>query len=83
MYMYININLKNLALIGQFFFCFSLFQDGFFRVDHDYVLKSAELAKSGGCTQFHLESSRGADKNSNFLYLKVKVSTEAFQCLIK
>lgn len=50
-----------------------LFQDGFVRVDHDYVLKSAELARSGGCSHFHLESSRGADKNSNFLYLKVKV----------
>nr|XP_046251037.1 oxidoreductase HTATIP2 [Scatophagus argus] len=50
---------------------------GFIRVDHDYVLKSAELAKSGGCTQFHLESSRGADKNSNFLYLKVKGQVEA------
>lgn len=43
-------------------------------MDHDYVLKSAELAKSGGSTQFHLESSRGADKNSSFLYLKVKVT---------
>ncbi|TKS70439.1 Oxidoreductase HTATIP2 [Collichthys lucidus] len=51
--------------------------DGFIRVDHDYVLKSAELAKSGGCTQFHLESSRGADKNSSFLYLKVKGQVEA------
>uniref|UniRef100_A0A146W876 Protein HTATIP2 n=1 Tax=Fundulus heteroclitus TaxID=8078 RepID=A0A146W876_FUNHE len=51
--------------------------DGFVRVDHDYVLKSAELAKAGGCTQFHLESSRGADKNSNFLYLKVKGQVEA------
>lgn len=51
--------------------------EGFIRVDHDYVLKSAELAKSGGCTQFHLESSRGADKNSNFLYLKVKGQVEA------
>ncbi|XP_070687041.1 oxidoreductase HTATIP2 [Pempheris klunzingeri] len=51
--------------------------DGFVRVDHDYVLKSAELAKTGGCTQFHLESSRGADKNSNFLYLKVKGQVEA------
>ncbi|KAG7242668.1 hypothetical protein INR49_020041 [Caranx melampygus] len=49
----------------------------FIRVDHDYVLKSAELAKAGGCTQFHLESSRGADKNSNFLYLKVKGQVEA------
>uniref|UniRef100_H3CW53 Protein HTATIP2 n=2 Tax=Tetraodon nigroviridis TaxID=99883 RepID=H3CW53_TETNG len=50
---------------------------GFVRVDHDYVLKSAELAKSGGSTQFHLESSRGADKNSSFLYLKVKGQVEA------
>ncbi|XP_058484551.1 oxidoreductase HTATIP2 [Solea solea] len=51
--------------------------DGFIRVDHDYVLKSAELSKAGGCMQFHLESSRGADKNSNFLYLKVKGQVEA------
>ncbi|XP_029310502.1 oxidoreductase HTATIP2 [Cottoperca gobio] len=51
--------------------------EGFIRVDHDYVLKSAELAKAGGCAQFHLESSRGADKNSNFLYLKVKGQVEA------
>nr|XP_057944904.1 oxidoreductase HTATIP2 isoform X2 [Doryrhamphus excisus] len=50
---------------------------GFIRVDHDYVLKSAELAKAGGCTQFHLESSRGADKDSSFLYLKVKGQVEA------
>ncbi|XP_068588335.1 oxidoreductase HTATIP2 isoform X2 [Cebidichthys violaceus] len=51
--------------------------EGFIRVDHDYILKSAELAKAGGCTQFHLESSRGADKDSSFLYLKVKGQVEA------
>lgn len=51
--------------------------EGFIRVDHDYVLKSAELAKAGGCTQFHLESSKGADKTSSFLYLKVKGQVEA------
>ncbi|KAM8894693.1 oxidoreductase HTATIP2 [Spinachia spinachia] len=51
--------------------------DGFIRVDHDYVLKSAELARAGGCSQFHLESSRGADKSSSFLYLKVKGEVEA------
>ncbi|XP_062248304.1 oxidoreductase HTATIP2 isoform X2 [Platichthys flesus] len=51
--------------------------DGFIRVDHDYVLKSAELAKAGGCSQFHLESSRGADKTSSLLYLKVKGQVEA------
>ena len=53
----------------------------FVRVDHDYVLKSAELAKSGGCTQFHLESSRGADKTSSFLYLKVKVPVSFLECI--
>ncbi|CAL8364382.1 unnamed protein product [Gadus morhua 'NCC'] len=51
--------------------------EGFVRVDHDYVLKSAELAKAGGCSQFHLESSKGADKGSSFLYLKVKGQVEA------
>ncbi|XP_066503791.1 oxidoreductase HTATIP2 [Hoplias malabaricus] len=51
--------------------------DGFFRVDHDYVLKSAELAKTGGCSHFHLESSKGADKTSSFLYLKTKGQVEA------
>ncbi|XP_028296761.1 oxidoreductase HTATIP2-like [Gouania willdenowi] len=51
--------------------------EGFVRVDHDYVLKSAELAKAGSCSHFHLESSRGADKNNNFLYLKVKGQVEA------
>ncbi|XP_072528262.1 oxidoreductase HTATIP2 [Salminus brasiliensis] len=51
--------------------------EGFIRVDHDYVLKSAELAKAGGCTHFHLESSKGADKSSSFLYLKTKGQVEA------
>lgn len=48
-------------------------QEGFVRVDRDYVVKSAELAKAGGCKHFNLMSSRGADKSSNFLYLQVKV----------
>ncbi|XP_060916617.1 oxidoreductase HTATIP2 [Labrus mixtus] len=51
--------------------------EGFIRVDHDYTVKSAELAKAGGCSQFHLQSSRGADKKSSFLYLKVKGQVEA------
>ncbi|RXN15596.1 oxidoreductase HTATIP2-like protein [Labeo rohita] len=51
--------------------------EGFVRVDHDYVLKSAELAKAGGCSHFHLESSKGADKTSSFLYLKTKGQVEA------
>ncbi|XP_064169090.1 oxidoreductase HTATIP2 isoform X1 [Anguilla rostrata] len=51
--------------------------EGFIRVDHDYVLKSAQLAKAGGCGHFHLESSKGADKTSGFLYLRVKGEVEA------
>ncbi|KAM3918208.1 oxidoreductase HTATIP2 isoform 2-T2 [Leptodactylus fuscus] len=50
---------------------------GFIRVDHDYVLKSAQLAKAGGCQHFNLESSKGADKESSFLYLRVKGEVEA------
>ncbi|XP_075044541.1 protein HTATIP2 [Mixophyes fleayi] len=50
---------------------------GFIRVDHDYVLKSAQMAKSGGCKHFNLESSRGANKASSFLYLRVKGEVEA------
>ncbi|XP_004642745.1 oxidoreductase HTATIP2 [Octodon degus] len=51
--------------------------EGFVRVDRDYVLKSAELAKTGGCKHFNLLSSRGADRASKFLYLQVKGETEA------
>ncbi|KAM8819598.1 oxidoreductase HTATIP2 isoform 3-T4 [Rhynchonycteris naso] len=50
--------------------------DGFVRVDRDYVLKSAELAKAGGCKHFNLLSSKGADKSSSFLYLQVKGEVE-------
>ena len=52
---------------------FSSPQEGFVRVDHDYVLKSAELAKSGGCKHFNFISAKWADKTSNFLYIKTKV----------
>ncbi|KAM7086441.1 oxidoreductase HTATIP2 isoform 2-T3 [Molossus nigricans] len=50
--------------------------DGFVRVDRDYVLKSAELAKAGGCKHFNLLSSKGADKSSSFLYFQVKGEVE-------
>ncbi|XP_041909985.1 oxidoreductase HTATIP2 [Arvicola amphibius] len=52
-------------------------QEGFVRVDRDYVLKSAELARAGGCKHFNLLSSKGADKSSSFLYLRVKGEVEA------
>lgn len=50
--------------------------EGFVRVDRDYVLKSAELAKAGGCKHFNLMSTKGADKSSKFLYLQVKGEIE-------
>ena len=52
-------------------------QAGFYRVDHDYVVNSARLAKDGGCSQFHVISSVGANKDSLFLYNKTKVCTAA------
>jgi len=49
---------------------------GFIRVDHDYVLLSAEIAKSQTCKHFSLVSSQGANKNSTFLYPRTKGQTE-------
>ncbi|KAH0628957.1 hypothetical protein JD844_010625 [Phrynosoma platyrhinos] len=46
--------------------------DGFVRVDRDYIEHSAKLAKTGGCRHFVLQSSKGANNSSSFLYLKVK-----------
>jgi len=48
-------------------------QAGYYRVHHDYIINSARLAKSGGCSQFHLVSAGGANKNSYFLPTRVKV----------
>ena len=57
------------------------FKKGFYKVDHDYVMNSAKVALSKGCSQFHLVSSTGADKNSMFLYPKTKVT--ACNCFVK
>nr|XP_056712806.1 oxidoreductase HTATIP2-like [Euleptes europaea] len=50
---------------------------GFVRVDLDYVQHSAELAKAGGCRHFILQSTKGADASSSFLYLRVKGEAES------
>ncbi|KFQ95039.1 Oxidoreductase HTATIP2, partial [Nipponia nippon] len=50
--------------------------DGFVRVDRDYVAQAAELARAGGCQHFVLQSSRGANQHSRFLYLRVKGEVE-------
>ena len=43
-------------------------------MDHDYVIKVAELAKQGGCDEFHLVSSQSANKDGLFFYQKTKAS---------
>lgn len=50
--------------------------EGFIKVDRDYVVNSARLAKQGGCKQFHLVTSQGANKSSWFLYPRTKGEAE-------
>lgn len=49
---------------------------GFIRVDHDYVLLSAEAAKAHSCKHFSIVSSQHANKNSSFLYPRTKGQVE-------
>ena len=49
---------------------------GFYRVDHDYVLVAAKLARRAGTPTFGLVSSLGADASSRLFYLRVKGETE-------
>ncbi|CAF0793959.1 unnamed protein product [Adineta steineri] len=51
--------------------------EGFRRVDFDYIVGAARLAKQEGCKHFHLVSSQGANENSYFLYPQVKGQAEA------
>ena len=44
------------------------------RVDHDYVLNAAQLAKAGGTKHFQVMSTYGANHNSTALYTRTKVS---------
>lgn len=50
--------------------------EGFARVDRDYVFEAAQLAKLGGCKQFHLLTAQNANKNSRFLYPRIKGEVE-------
>ena len=49
----------------------------FIKVDYDYTMSVAKIAKEQGCRQFHLISSDSASKTSKFLYLKIKGKVEA------
>jgi uncharacterized protein YbjT (DUF2867 family) len=46
------------------------------KVDHDYPLHLAQLAKTNGIAQFHLVSSIGANASSSFYYTKIKGEME-------
>lgn len=51
-------------------------QDAFRRVDFDYVVRSAELAKAGGAHQMLLVSAYGASASSRVFYNRVKGEAE-------
>lgn len=50
--------------------------DQFVKVDRDYVVNSARVAKKAGCSHFQLVSSTGANKNSFILYSRTKGEVE-------
>jgi uncharacterized protein YbjT (DUF2867 family) len=52
-------------------------QDAFRRIDHDYVLGFARLARRSGVTRFGLVSALGADPRSRVFYNRIKGETEA------
>jgi uncharacterized protein YbjT (DUF2867 family) len=46
------------------------------KIDHDYPLKLAQLAKRNGVEQYHLVSAIGANSKSSNFYTKMKGETE-------
>jgi uncharacterized protein YbjT (DUF2867 family) len=46
------------------------------KIDHDYPLHLAQIAKNNGIDQFHLVSSMGANASSSNFYTKMKGETE-------
>lgn len=51
-------------------------KDAFYKVDFNYVVSTAQIAKYNGITQFAVISSMGADKNSTLFYNKTKGKME-------
>ena len=52
-------------------------QEAFRKVDYDYPLKAAELAKSKGASQYLVVSAIGADPTSKVFYSRVKGELES------
>jgi uncharacterized protein YbjT (DUF2867 family) len=46
------------------------------KIDHNYPLQLAQLAKQNGVNQFHLVTAIGADKNSSMFYTRLKGELE-------
>ena len=51
-------------------------RERFHRIDHDYAVEIAKLAKANGAHTFVLNSAKGADLTSLFFYSRVKGETE-------
>lgn len=51
-------------------------KEAFRKVDFDYIVKGALVARAGGASQCLLVSSSGADTDSRFFYTSVKGQTE-------
>lgn len=51
-------------------------KDQYRKIDHDYPLQLAQLAKQNGVEQFHVVTALGANKNSSAFYLKLKGDLE-------
>ncbi|KAJ2821783.1 Oxidoreductase htatip2 [Coemansia furcata] len=47
-------------------------KDGFYKVDHDYVLSAARACKEAGVEHYSIVSSAGANKSSRFLFTRTK-----------
>ncbi len=55
-------------------------QEAFRRVDHDYVVRSAELARAQGARRFLVVTALGADADSRVFYNRVKGEVERDVC---
>jgi len=51
-------------------------REAFYKIDHDYSVGFATLARARGVSRFGLNSSLGADRNSSIYYLRVKGEIE-------
>lgn len=52
-------------------------QQAFRRVDHDFVLRLAEITRDGGAVHFSVVSALGSSRTSPFFYSRVKGEMEA------